>query len=225
MATESQPPTKQLISQNAYIVWLRWPSPKVLSLTFRKGNDKYFPKHCRHFRCRKSLYTDLLPQTNKSGRLLLLPCSCNSYPRRRAFLLLHQNLVRDRGRHRGKGHTPIKLLAKTVQCSDVCCDCRASLLGRHIFNQVFLPLLLPGSREYVVQNGSLVVGYFCGTGTDCGHLNRGNVHRLCTYRLIHTRYARPLTIQNTLLIKLKEMAFPVQHFCAVSTASCTTQWW
>lgn len=136
MATESQPPTKQLISQNAYIVWLRWPLSKVPSLTFKKGNDKYFPKHCRHFRCRKSLHTDLLPQTNKSGRLLLLPCSCNSCFRRRAFLLVHQNLVRDRGHHRGKGHTPIKLLAKTVQCSDVCFDCRASLLGRHIFSQV-----------------------------------------------------------------------------------------
>ena len=96
------------------------------------------------------------------------------------------------------------------------------MLGHHIFNQVFLPFLLPGSRESIVQNGSLVVVYFCGTGTNCGHLNRGSVYRLSTYRFIHTQYAGPLTIQNTLLVQMQQIAIPVQHFCAVSTASCTT---
>ena len=42
MTAEVPSPGRQLISQSAYIVWLRWPSSKVWSLTFRKGNDKCF---------------------------------------------------------------------------------------------------------------------------------------------------------------------------------------
>ena len=109
MENYKQSPTKQLISRNAYIVWIRWPASVVLSLTSRKGNDKYFLEHCCHFRCRKSLYTEPPPQMNKCGRLLLLPCSSDSRPRTRNFFFLHRNLVHRRGRHRGKGHTTARL--------------------------------------------------------------------------------------------------------------------
>lgn len=94
MSAGVQPPTKQLISQNAYIVKSSRHSPDPLTLTSQKGNDKYFLRHRCHFRCRKSLHTDPLPQADQRGRLLLLHCSVGTHPRSCAFLLLHRTLVR-----------------------------------------------------------------------------------------------------------------------------------
>ena len=150
MSTGVQPSTKQLISQNAYIVQSKWPSSNPLSLTSKTGNDKYFLRHRCHFRCRKGLHTDLLSQAYQCRRLLLFRCSVGTHSRSWTFLLLHRNLVRGRGHHRGKGSTPARFHSKTRQCSDVCYDCGASLLDYDIFSQVLLPFLLPGSCQPIV---------------------------------------------------------------------------
>ena len=146
ITTDMQPPTNSLISQNACIVRLRWPSSTLMSLIPIKVKDNFFLEYCCHFCCRNSLHWDILPDTDQCGRLLLFRCSSDSHTRTGTFLLLHWNLVREPGHQRGKGHTSTKCFAKIVQCSDVHFDCEASLLDYYILCQTFLSFLLPDSR-------------------------------------------------------------------------------
>ena len=110
---------------------------------------------------------------------------------------------------------------------DVYFDCEASVLDHDILNQAFVFFLLSDSRRSMVQNGSLVVVYFCGTRSNCGHLSRGTFYRLYTSRRRYTQYARPLSMGSTSLMIKQKIAVPVRHVCAggaVSAASCTSQW-
>lgn len=72
---------------------------------------------------------------------------------------------------------------------DVYFNCEASLLDHYILYQAFVSFLFSDSRQSMVQNGSLVVVYLCGTRSNCGHLSCGTIYRLFTSRLIYTQYA------------------------------------